>query len=153
MRPIIKTTLALAFVLVACGFALAEKGGNGNGNNGEGIGNSGSSANTHNGRSGGNGNAHGQDKTCGADVETLVIDEIFVVPNDQQVASDAVHSKAALSLEAITAIVNRDSDGRILDVQLVTFRGTYLYDVTVLEANGVLHKLYYARSGARVRSE
>jgi hypothetical protein len=36
----------------------------------------------------------------------------------------------------------------------VRFKGTYLYDVTVLETDGVLHKLYYyARSGAPVRTD
>jgi uncharacterized membrane protein YkoI len=81
-------------------------------------------------------------------------DAIVVVPDDQQVVQNAVKSKAALSLDAITAVVAGDTDGRILDLQLLKYNGMYLYGITVLERDGVLHKLYYyARSGVRVRTE
>ena len=130
--------------------ALAQNGGNGNGNppgqgrpENPGNGNGGNSAN--NGNGGGNGNGGKAEATP---------DGVVAIPDDQQVVRDAVRARSALSLEAITAVVAEDTDGRILDLQLVTYQGIYLYDVTVLEPDGVLHKLYYnARSGARVRTD
>ncbi len=158
MRSLLKTILAVALAMSLTAPALAEKGGNGNGNgngsaasseksnNGGGNqGNGGGSTNAGNGAN----NSNRQDNGNGA-----VPAEIVPVPDDQQVVRDAVRARAALSLDAITAVVAGDTDGRILDVQLVTFKGIYLYDVTVLERDGVLHKLYYnARSGVRVRTD
>jgi uncharacterized membrane protein YkoI len=149
MRIILTLIAPIVVAVLLASPALAEKGGNGSGNKGNGIGNGGSSADASNGNASSNGNGQGG----GNDVETIATDRIVVVPNDQSVARDAVRSRAALPLETITEIVNRETDGRILDLQLATFNGMYLYDVTVLETNGVLHKLYYyARSGVRVRT-
>jgi hypothetical protein len=155
MRTTLKAVIAVVFIVLFSIPALADKGGNGNGNNGNGNGNGGPSTDGANGNGGGtgNGNANGHDKGEEVTVPIVTPDQVVVVPDDQKVARDAVRSKAALSLEAITAIVEKATDGRILDVQLVTFKGTYLYDVTVLERDGVLHKLYYyARSGIAVRT-
>lgn len=122
-------------------------GGNGNGNNGNGNGNGGSNGNTNNG----NGNGNGQSSAV---EDPVASDAIVAVPDDQQIVQSAVRARSALPLAAITAVVVAETDGRILDVQLVTFKGIYLYGVTVLEKNGVLHKLYYnARSGVRVRTD
>jgi hypothetical protein len=143
MRFISRVLLVLVLALQLTVPALAQNGGNGNGNQGRpenpGNGNGGNSGNNGNG---GGGKAEGAP------------DGIIAIPDDQQVVRDAVRARSALSLEAITAVVAEDTDGRILDLQLVTYKGTYLYDVTVLEPDGVLHKLYYnARSGARVRTD
>ena len=158
MRTLPKLLIALSLATLLASPALAAKGGNGNGNsensgnNGNGSGgNNGNNGNGgDNGNSGSNGNSNGNGKTD----ELVNSDAIVAVPDDQQVVQNAVRAKSALSLEAITAVVANDTDGRILDVQLVTFKGIYLYDVTVLERDGVLHKLYYnARSGVRVRTQ
>jgi hypothetical protein len=159
MRFLPTALLALAIAMSVTAPAHAEKGGNGKGNsvsaeksnNGGGNqGNGGGSTNAGNGNAGGNGNGNGNGNGAGPAEPAVVVP----VPDDQQVVRDAVRARAALSLDAITAVVADDTDGRILDVQLVTFKGIYLYDVTVLERDGVLHKLYYnARSGARVRTD
>lgn len=157
MRILPKILIALGLATVLASPALAGKGGNGNGasqnagNNGNGgggnNGNGGNSGNNGNGN-GGNGNANGKPG------EVVNSEDIVAVPDDQRVVQNAVRARSALSLEAITAVVAGDTDGRILDVQLVTVNGIYLYDVTVLERDGVLHKLYYnARSGVRVRTQ
>jgi len=143
MRTILKMTIALTIALLLAGPALSEKGGNSNGNG------------NGNGSSGGlnSRNANGHNKHDDKDAPVVSPSEVVVVPDDQQVARDAVSAKTALSLEQVTAIVMSGTDGRIVDVQLVSFKGMYLYDVTVLEKDGVLHKLYYdARSGRPVRT-
>jgi hypothetical protein len=168
MPNLAKALFALAIaLLLGSAPALAAAGGNGNsngngngnssgngqsdsgGNGNNGNGNGGDNGNNGNGNGGGNGNGNngnGNGNAVGSDA-------IVAVPDDQEIVQNAVRAKAALSLTEITAVVGRDTDGRILDVQLVTFKGIYLYDVTVLERDGVLHKLYYnARSGARVRT-
>lgn len=170
MRTLPRILIAISLAALVVSPALAEKGGNGNGNggaqgsgnNGNGNGggggnngnngNGGSNGNNGNGNNGngngGNGNANGKPD------EVVNSEDIVAVPDDQQVVQNAVRGKSALSLAAITAVVADDTDGRILDVQLVTVNGIYLYDVTVLERDGVLHKLYYnARSGVRVRTQ
>lgn len=71
------------------------------------------------------------------------------VPKDERVAREAVKKHQAISLEALTALVARVSTGRMLDVELVRLDGATVYEVTVLEADGRLRKLYYdPRSGA-----
>lgn len=73
------------------------------------------------------------------------------VPKDNKVAREAIKKNQILSLEALTALVGEVSMGRVLDVQLVWLDGVYVYEVTVLEADGRLHELYFnARSGASV---
>lgn len=160
MRILTKLLLALSLAALLASPALAASGGNGKGNgqsesagnnggnNGNGGGNNGNNGNgSSNGNGNGNGNARGKAE------DPVKSDAIVAVPDDQRVVQNAVRAKRALPLEAITAVVAGDTDGRILDVKLVTFKGIYLYDVTVLEQNGVLHKLYYnARSGVRVRA-
>jgi hypothetical protein len=162
MRTLPKILIACSLAMLLASPALADKGGNGNGNgngggNSENSGNNGGGNNGNgNGNGGGNGNSNGNGNSSGNGKPDAVVNSnaIVVVPDDQQVVQNAVRAKSALSLEAITAVVASDSDGRILDVQLVTFKGIYLYDVTVLERDGVLHKLYYnARSGVRVRTQ
>jgi hypothetical protein len=168
MRTLLKALLLLVLATQLTLPALADKGGNGNGNanghdngnngNGNGGGSdngnngNGNSGNNGNGNSGNNGNGNGNANGQAGDVVSA--DAIVAVPNDQQVVQNAVKSKAALSLDAITALVDQDTDGRILDLQLLRYKGVYLYGVTVLEPDGVLHKLYYyARSGVRVRTQ
>lgn len=166
MKPA-SIVLALLVALAFGAPALAAKGGNGNGNNGNGNGNGGSNSASEdagnngngngndngngNGNAGGNGNGNalGHDK-----LDDALGGDVTVVPNEQDTVQRAVEANRALPLDDITALVQDDTTGRILDVQLVRFRGVYLYDVTVLEQNGVLHKLYYnARSGRPVRTK
>lgn len=159
MRTLPKILVALSLATLLASPALAEKGGNGNGGsqNAGNNGNGGGGTNGNNGNGGNNGNNGNGGTNGNADGKTDELvdsDAIVTVPDDQQVVQNAVRAKSALSLEAITAVVAGETDGRILDVQLVTFKGIYLYDVTVLERDGVLHKLYYnARSGVRVRTD
>jgi hypothetical protein len=169
MQSPLKLTLALIIALALSAPAIAAKGGSGNGNanghdksdnsssnSGNGNGNNGGGNGNGNGNNaGGNGNGANNGNGNGNQVvDPTTSDAIVVVPDDQQVVQNAVRARAALSLDEITAVVGGDTNGRILDVQLVTFKGIYLYDVTVLEQNGVLHKLYYnARSGIRVRTD
>lgn len=172
MRSMLRLLLALTIATCLTAPALADKGGVPNGGNGNGNGNSGGQGNGNgNGNGGGNnGNGNGNNGNAGnngggnganaasngnnARSSEPTLGVIVAVPDDQQVVREAVRARAALSLEAITAVVAGDTDGRILDLQLVTFNGIYLYDVTVLEQDGVLHKLYYnARSGVRVRTD
>lgn len=178
MRTLFRIILALAAAALLSAPALAAKGDNGNGNNGNGNngngqdksessdsgnngnangagngnGNNGNPNGNPNGNNGNNGNGNnGRGNPAGDPTRS---NAIVVVPDDQQVVQNAVRARAALSLSEITAVVGGETDGRILDVQLVTFKGIYLYDVTVLERDGVLHKLYFnARSGVRVRTD
>lgn len=171
MRTLFRIILALAAAALLSAPALAAKGDNGNGNNGNGQDKSGSSDSGNNGNgnangagngNGNNGNPNGNNGNNGNGNngrgnpagDPTRSNAIVVVPDDQQVVQNAVRARAALSLSEITAVVGGETDGRILDVQLVTFKGIYLYDVTVLERDGVLHKLYFnARSGVRVRTD
>lgn len=162
MRTLLKALFTLLLATQLTLPALADKGGNGNGNanghengnNGNGGGDNGNSGNNGNGNGGNNGNGNGNGNGKSQSDDVVNSDAIVVVPDDQQVVQNAVKSKAALSLDAITAVVGEETDGRILDLQLLKYKGTYLYGVTVLERDGVLHKLYYyARSGVRVRTQ
>jgi uncharacterized membrane protein YkoI len=171
MRTLFRIILALAAAALLSAPALAAKGDNGNGNNGNGQDKSESSDSGNNGNgnangagngNGNNGNPNGNNGNNGSGNngrgnpagDPTRPNAIVVVPDDQQVVQNAVRARAALSLSEITAVVGGETDGRILDVQLVTFKGIYLYDVTVLERDGVLHKLYFnARSGVRVRTD
>jgi hypothetical protein len=75
--------------------------------------------------------------------------QVINVPQDNKVAREAVEKQQVLPLEAVTARVANTSQGRVLDVELVRIGGVLSYEVTVLEADGRLRKLYYnARSGA-----
>ena len=166
--------LALVVCLAFTAPALAAKGGNGHGGDssgqesgdgggaGDSDGGSGGNGNDNGGGNGndaggndrGRGNAYGRDKQDERPGNGNGAVTVTVVPNEQQAVEEAVKANKALSLEDITALVGDDTNGRILDLQLVRFRGVYLYDVTVLEQNGVLHKLYYdARSGQPVRTK
>ena len=137
--------VALLLATVLAVPVLADPGnGNGNGNGGgnsRGSENSGN-ANAGSGNSNGNGNA-GANGNAG--------NQVTKVPKDQNVAREAVKKREVLSLATVTALVAETTKGRVLDVELVRLAGVYLYEVTVLEPDGRLHKLYYnARSGALV---
>lgn len=149
-----KLLLALLIALALVPDAVAAQGGNGQGNaNGHDKSDNSNAGNGNNGNGGGNGGGNGNSAN-GRNQDVISSDEIIVVPDDQRVVQNAVRAKAALPLEAITSLVAAETDGRILDVQLVSVKGIYLYDVTVLEKDGVLHKLYYnARSGIRIRAD
>ncbi|MGN6490102.1 MAG: PepSY domain-containing protein [Devosia sp.] len=174
MKTLFRIILALAAAALLSAPALAAKGDNGNGNsngNGQDKSESSDSGNNGNGNANGAGNGNGNNGNPNGNNgngnngngnngrgnpagDPTRSNAIVVVPDDQQVVQNAVRAKAALSLTEITAVVGDETDGRILDVQLVTFKGIYLYDVTVLEQDGVLHKLYFnARSGVRVRTD
>ena len=171
MRTLFRIILALAAAALLSAPALAAKGDNSNGNNGNGQDKSESSDSGNNGNANGAGNGNGNNGNPNGNNgngnngngnngrgnpagDPTRSNAIVVVPDDQQVVQNAVRARAALSLSEITAVVGGETDGRILDVQLVTFKGIYLYDVTVLERDGVLHKLYFnARSGVRVRTD
>ena len=151
-----KLLLALLIALALVPDAVAAQGGNGQGNaNGHDKSDNSNAGNGNNGNGNGGGNGGGNGNSVnGRNQDVISSDEIIVVPDDQRVVQNAVRAKAALPLEAITSLVAAETDGRILDVQLVSVKGIYLYDVTVLEKDGVLHKLYYnARSGIRIRAD
>lgn len=151
-----KLLLALLIALALVPDAVAAQGGNGQGNaNGHDKSDNSNAGNGNNGNGNGGGNGGGNGNSAnGRNQDVISSDEIIVVPDDQRVVQNAVRAKAALPLEAITSLVAAETDGRILDVQLVSVKGIYLYDVTVLEKDGVLHKLYYnARSGIRIRAD
>jgi uncharacterized membrane protein YkoI len=151
-----KLLLALLIALALVPDAVAAQGGNGQGNaNGHDKSDNSNAGNGNNGNGNGGGNGGGNGNSAnGRNQDVISSDEIIVVPDDQRVVQNAVRAKAALPLEAITSLVAAETDGRILDVQLVSVKGIYLYDVTVLEKDGVLHKLYYnARSGVRIRAD
>ncbi len=98
-----------------------------------------------------NANANSNGNTAGSTVGpgNSNAEKAAKVPKDEKVARDAVRKHQLLSLEAVTTLVSKTSSGRVLDVELVRLDSAYLYEVTVLEAAGRLHKLYYdARSGA-----
>jgi uncharacterized membrane protein YkoI len=145
--PILALLLATAFAAPV----LADPGnggGNGNGGGGSQGGESSGNANAGSGNNSGNasdnGNASGK-----ADSDTG--NQVTKVPKDQNVAREAVKNREVLSLASVTALVGETTKGRVLDVELVRLASVYLYEVTVLEPDGRLHKLYYnARSGALV---
>ncbi|MBL8593608.1 MAG: hypothetical protein JNK01_13060 [Devosia sp.] len=133
--------VALLLATVLAVPVLANPGNGNGGGNSQGSENSGN-ANAGSGNSNGNGNA-GANGNAG--------NQVTRVPKDQNVAREAVKKREVLSLATVTALVAETTKGRVLDVELVRLAGVYLYEVTVLEPDGRLHKLYYnARSGALV---
>lgn len=143
------STPILALLLAAALTApvLADPGnGNGNGNGGGNAGGQGSE-NSGNANAGGGNNSSGSNGNANANAGN----QLTKVPKDQNVAREAVKKREVLSLATVTALVGETTKGRVLDVELVRLAGVYLYEVTVLEPDGRLFKLYYnARSGALV---
>lgn len=148
------STPILALLLAALAAPVLADPGNGNGNGGgnsqgsENSGNSnagsGNSSGNSNGNANANANANGNGNTGG---------QVIRVPKDQDVAREAVKKREVLSLDTVTALVGETTKGRVLDVELVRLASVYLYEVTVLEPDGRLYKLYYnARSGALVNN-
>ena len=144
---IIASVLALLLATALAAPVLADPG-NGNGaGNGNGGGNSQGSENSGNANAG-SGNNSGN---ANSNADGSAGNQVTKVPKDQDVAREAVKNREVLSLAAVTALVGDTTKGRVLDVELVRLAGVYLYEVTVLEPDGRLHKLYYnARSGALV---
>jgi hypothetical protein len=138
---IVTPIFALVLVSVLAAPVLADPG-NGNGNGG---GNSGAQGSENSGNpNAGSGNNSGNSNTNAGN-------QLTRVPRDQNVAREAVKKREVLPLATVTALVGETTPGRVLDVELVRAASVYLYEVTVLEADGRLHKLYYnARSGALV---
>ena len=100
------------------------------------------------GNGGGNGNGNAAGATTGGS-SSDADKKVSKVPKDDNVAREAVKKHQVLPLEAVTELVGKTSTGRVLDVQLIRYEGIYVYEVTVLEADGRLHKVYFnARSGA-----
>lgn len=129
--------LALLLAAVLAVPVLADPGNGGGNAGGQGGENSGN-ANAGSGNNSGNSSANAGN-------------QVIKVPKDQDVAREAVKNREVLSLAAVTALVGETTRGRVLDVELVRLAGAYLYEVTVLEPDGRLHKLYYnARTGALV---
>ena len=139
--------LALLLAAALTAPALADPGnGNGNGNGGGNAGGQGSE-NSGNANAGGGNNSGGSNGNANANAGN----QLTKVPKDQNVAREAVKKREVLSLATVTALVGETTKGRVLDVELVRLAGVYLYEVTVLEPDGRLFKLYYnARSGALV---
>jgi hypothetical protein len=139
--------LALLLAAALTAPALADPGnGNGNGNGGGNAGGQGSE-NSGNANAGGGNNSSGSNGNANANAGN----QLTKVPKDQDVAREAVKKREVLSLATVTALVGETTKGRVLDVELVRLAGVYLYEVTVLEPDGRLFKLYYnARSGALV---
>lgn len=140
---IVTPIFALLLVAVLVAPVLADPG-NGSGNGG-GNGNGGGqgSENSSNPNAGSGNNSGNAGANAG--------NQLTRVPKGENVAREAVKKREVLSLATVTALVGESTKGRLLDVELVRLAGVYLYEVTVLEPDGRLHKLYYnARSGALV---
>jgi len=134
--------LALLLATAVAVPALAAPG-NGNGGGSRGGEHSGN-PNAGSGNNNGNGPATGK-----ANGDTG--NQVTKVPRDQNVAREAVKNREVLPLATVTGLVGETTKGRVLDVELVRLASVYLYEITVLEPDGRLHKLYYnARSGALV---
>jgi uncharacterized membrane protein YkoI len=95
-----------------------------------------------NGNGSGNSNANPASATTGSGNPNSNR-AVTKLSKDNEVAREAVKKHQALSLEAVTALVAKSSAGRVLDVEMVRLGGVLAYQVTVLEADGRLHKLYY----------
>jgi hypothetical protein len=77
-------------------------------------------------------------------------DEIF----EHDEALEAVENHRALPLSDLIAIVAGYTKDRIIDVRLVLFRETLIYEVKTLGGNGVVSDLYfYAATGELVGQE
>lgn len=120
--------LALLLIAALAAPALAAPG-NGSGNaNGSGNGNG--NSNSGGGGTTSPGNSNSEKK-------------VTKVPNDGKVARDAIRKHQVLSLDEVTVLIGKTTKGRVLDIELVRLDGALTYEVTVLEADGRLHKLYY----------
>jgi hypothetical protein len=142
--------LALLLAAALAAPVLADPGnGDGNGGGGNGGGNAGGQGSENSGNpNAGSGNNSGNSS---GNASANAGNQFTRVPKDENVAREAVKKREVLSLATVTALVGESTKGRVLDVELVRLAGVYLYEVTVLEPDGRLHKLYYnARSGALV---
>ncbi|CAN7144558.1 hypothetical protein LJR016_000012 [Devosia sp. LjRoot16] len=142
--------LALLLAAALAAPVLADPGnGDGNGGGGNGGGNAGGQGSENSGNpNAGSGNNSGNSS---GNASANAGNQLTRVPKDENVAREAVKKREVLSLATVTALVGESTKGRVLDVELVRLAGVYLYEVTVLEPDGRLHKLYYnARSGALV---
>lgn len=114
---------------------------NGN-NNGDGSGNN------------GNGNGRGTHEDKGNTPEAVPPAEQVVIPpqtTDQDAALDAVKNGKAVPLENIVTNVQQRVGGEVLDAQQFTERGFLLYEITVLQSDGKVKRVYYyAKSGLPV---
>ncbi|KQW75719.1 hypothetical protein ASC89_22575 [Devosia sp. Root413D1] len=142
--------LALLLAAALAAPVLADPGnGDGNGGGGNGGGNAGGQGSENSGNpNAGSGNNSGNSS---GNASANAGNQLTRVPKDENVAREAVKKREVLSLATVTALVGESTKGRVLDVELVRLAGVYLYEVTVLEPDGRLHKLYYnAQSGALV---
>lgn len=132
--------LLLSLFLLAPNGALAGSGGNGNGNgDGNGIGHGNGHANGN-----GNGNALGHDKD---DADTPV-SPLAPGVDDQNAALTALQSGAALPLSQIIPLALLRWGGRVIDAMLVRDGGALLYQLTIINDQGVSRRVFCdARSG------
>lgn len=127
--------------------------GNGNGNSGNGNSNAGSGNNNAggngNGNSGGNGNGNANGHVKGGSSGEPGLP---ATNSDAEQVRTQVKSDNALSLEQVLKVVARITRGRMLEIKPLRIGERLVYDVTVLEQNGVVrHVMLDARSGQQVR--
>lgn len=106
------------------------------------------------GNAGGGGNGAGNSVT--APNSRAILGRGSVLPStgtDIRTMLPAEAGSKALSLAEIRRAVGVISDGRILDIRLLTVDGRLVYDVTLSEAQNVVRHLYLdARSGRQLRA-
>jgi hypothetical protein len=130
----------------------SDAGNNGNGSSGNG--NAGGNSGNTNGVGIGNGNAGDALKDAADVPEDVPAANPADVPQqstDQDAALDAVKSGKAVPLENIVTNVQQKVGGEVLDAHQFTERGFLLYEITVLQSDGKVKRVYYyAKSGLPV---
>lgn len=132
----------------------SDAGNNGNDNGNSGNGNAGGSSGNTNGVGIGNGNASDALEDAADVPEDVPAADPVDVPQqstDQDAALDAVKSGKAVPLENIVTNVQQKVGGEVLDAHQFTERGFLLYEITVLQSDGKVKRVYYyAKSGLPV---
>lgn len=107
-----------------------------------------------NGNGGGNGIGIGRDAPGpGAATPPGKAPGLPATNSDAEQARTQVESDHALSLDQVLKAVGTVSAGRMLEIKPARFAGRLVYDVTVLERNGVVrHVIVDARTGHEVRT-
>jgi uncharacterized membrane protein YkoI len=98
------------------------------------------------GNGNGNGNGNEVDSKQGNSKKT---DE--VVPSSTQAAPAVAQEGVTVKLETIYDSVHASAKGEIIDAQLVTVQGFLLYEIKLLQDDGLVRSVYYyAKSGKPV---
>lgn len=148
----VKRLLTLATLVIALSAAVApahaqgnsEGDGNGNGQgdgNGQGGGNGQGSENSQAGA------GDSSDAAAPAGESSAAPDK--PVKSDEDIALEAVQSDSAVPLGDILQSVRQDTNDKVIDAQLFSFRGDLVYEVKVMSAGGHVSRFYYEASSGR----